>query len=138
MVSLRAARLGLAANLRQLQRVEDVQVVEDVNPDPHPPTIQILPGPMEYHRAMGPGLTRPTLIIQAFTPFDEAGQAFLDRICDPGDPSSLLQAAESDQTLGGAATNVTVTDHGGVSLAQIGGNDVLLVEFTCIVYLEGA
>lgn len=137
-MSLRAARLGLAANLRLLALVEDVQVCEDVNPNPHPPTIQILPGPGQYHQAMGRGLTEPILIIQAFTPYDEAGQALLDRLCDPEDTSSLLTAAESDQTCGGATTNVTVTDHGGVSLASIAGNDVLLVEFTCVIYLEGA
>lgn len=134
-MSLLDVCVGLAANL---ERIEETQVSAFPLPNPQPPTIQVLPGPSNFMVAMGRLDSNPTLIIQAFVPFAEGWQRRLLEFCAPLGAWSVKEAAESDQTLGGAATNVTVTEHGGATLAAIGGQDVLLVEFTCSIYTEGA
>jgi hypothetical protein len=128
----------IAALVENLRSIEDVQVLDRAVSVPTPPTIQILPAPTRYHLAMGAGLTELALTIQAFAPFEPQ---WLDMLCewiDTEGSTSIVAAAEQDQTLGGLASDVTVTDHSGVSLANVGGQDVLLIEFRCVVEVEGA
>lgn len=128
-----------AALAESLRSIEDVQVFDRPMGNPTPPTIQLMPAATAYHRAMGLGLSELGWTIQVFVPFTEAWIPRLYEFIDPGGATSIVAAAERDQSLGGVASDVTVTGHSGVVLASIGmpSQDVLLVEFACTVEVEG-
>ena len=137
-MSLAELRQALATNLAS---IETVQVSPYILSNPTPPTLQLLAGPTNYDLAMSRGLDEVTIIIQGFDSFadPESAQRTLDKMMAATGSMSVKTAAESDKTLGGyAITNgLEVTDCSGVSLAQIGGFDVLLAEWTCLIRVEG-
>jgi hypothetical protein len=134
-VSFDAIRQALAANLSTLE-VQGVQVSPYMLSSPTPPTVQLLPGPINYQLAMGHGLSEVTILIQAFDSYadPESAQRTLDKLMTTTGNMSIVAAAESDKQLGGAADDLEVTACSGVSLAQVGGVDVLLAEWTCLIY----
>lgn len=136
-MSIATIRAGLAANL---SRIVDVQVSPYVLSEPTPPTIQIRSGDVTYDRAMNRGWDEVTMIVQALVPFSSDGgsQAALDAMMAPNGSTSVKAAVESDLTLGGACDQVHVVSCSGTQLATIAGVAVLLAEWTCIVYANGA
>lgn len=136
-MSIATVRAGLAANL---SRIADVQVSAYVLSEPTPPTLQIRSGEITYDRAMGRGLDEATMIVQALVAFSSDGgsQAQLDGLMAPNGATSVKAAVESDLTLGGACDQVHVVSCSGTQLATIAGVAVLMAEWTCIVYMNGA
>ena len=131
-------RNGLAANLAT---IDGVQISAYALQSPAPPTIQILPGGIDYTITMGPaGFQHYAMTVQAFAAFGngETGQRLLDGLMAMTGATSVNTALESDQTLGGFADQVDVVTCSGVSVATIGGMDVLLIEWTVNVYARGA
>lgn len=53
---------------------------------------------------------------------DKAGQALLDRYLSEGDPWSLIDAIESDRTLGGLCNDLIVHDVDGYRLYTVGAD----------------
>jgi hypothetical protein len=136
-MGLTEIRNGLATNLAT---IDGVQVSAYALQSPAPPTIQILPGGIDYTVTMGlSGFQLYTMTVQAFAAFGNggAGQLFLDGLMAMTGLTSVSTALESDQTLGGFADQVNVQTCSGVSVATIGGMDVLLIEWTVDVYAKG-
>lgn len=136
-MSLLDCVLALASNL---SAIDGVQVSPFPLGAPSPPTIQILPGPIQYDLAMGRGLDTDTVTIQAFastTDIEGATRQML-AFAEATGASSIKAAAEADKTLGGWADDMHVTTFSGVSLAQTrNGVDVLLAEWTAVIYVKG-
>jgi hypothetical protein len=85
------------------------------------------------------GFQHYTMTVQAFALFGNggAGQLVLDGLMAMTGATSVNTALESDQTLGGFSDQVDCVACSGVSIATIGGMDVLLVEWTVDVYARG-
>lgn len=101
-------REGLKANLLQL---DGVQVSAYVLNNPTLPTIWIRPSSdivVTYHETMGWGTSEWNLVVEALVAGvqDIAGQKLLDRWLE----GELVQAIESDRTLGGVADDLTCDD----------------------------
>jgi hypothetical protein len=136
-VSLLDCVLALEANLKA---IDGVQTSPFPLGAPSPPTIQLLPGPVTYDLAMGRGLDTDTVTIQALAPTADLEGATRQMLAfmEATGASSIKEAAESDKTLGGWADDMIVTVCSGVSLAQTrNGIDVLLAEWTTIIYVKG-
>lgn len=114
MTTLAAIRAGLAANLAN---VPGAQVSAYVLANPTLPTIWVRPAtePVNYHQAMGNGLDEWMMLVQAYvgTPSDIGAQKQLDEFLASSGATSVKAAIESDKTLGGAASDLMVTNCSG-------------------------
>jgi hypothetical protein len=138
MATITDIRLGLADNLEQLGQDTGMQVSAYALANPTPPTIQIIPGEIEYDLAMHRGVDQITMLIQAFVNYgsDIGSQSRLDALLDPTGPNSLKTAVEADSTLGGLVADCSVTDATGYRVAQGANGPILLCEWSVLIYAQ--
>lgn len=109
MASLVAIRDGLAENLRT---VPGIQVSAHRLTDPTPPTAQVYPDDpfIEYDVTGSRGLDAYKLIVELFVSenLDVGDQMALDALID-----EMKAAMELDRKLGGACSDLIVTEAGG-------------------------
>jgi hypothetical protein len=136
--TITAIRRGIAANLTQLGTNLGIQVSAYALANPTPPTIQVLPGEVVYDRAMHRGLDDLTFLVQALVQYgsDIGSQKRLDELLDPTGPKSLKTAVESDSTLGGIVSDVSVTNATGYRVAQGANGPILLCEWSVQVMAQ--
>jgi hypothetical protein len=138
--TLTAIRSGLKANLDPLTAVEGMQISAYLLSSPTPPAIQIYPAETEYDLAMGRGLDRWTLTVQAFFALtsDVGSQVSLDALLAPAGPLSVKQAVESDSTLGGLVDDLSVVSCTGYRVyVRDSGGPVLGAEWEVQVLASG-
>lgn len=137
MATLKQIREGLAANLAVL---DGWQVSAYMLSQPTPPAIHVVPGLVEFDRAMGRGLDEWTLNVQAFVPLnsDRGAQERLDGLIDGSGATSVKEAVEADRTLGGAADTARVVACTGYrTVAVEGRGPVLMCEWEVHVLAAG-
>lgn len=140
-------RLGLAHNLRSLPW----QISPYVLDSPNPPTVYIASGPVQYDqtmddRSMGQKGRHDdwTFVIFALVGYvsDVGAQMTLDDMLATGTAMSVKDLAESDRTLGGAATSVRVESVTGARVYTLGGPNVsapvIGAEWTVMVMASAA
>lgn len=130
-------REGLRANLAP---ITGCQVSAYLLSNPTPPVLMIYPGPTDYDLAMGRGLDRWTLTIQALTGLvtDIGAQQLLDQWRASTGARSVKAQAESDKTLGGAASSTRVISVTGDSIYTPDGKGPYLgCEWTVEVLATG-
>lgn len=136
--TLTQIREGIAANLATLQ---GCQVSAYMLANPTPPTVHVYPGDIEYDLAMGRGLDKWTLTVQAFvgTVSDQGSQVKLDAFLAPSGALSVKSAVESDQTLGGLVSDLQVVSCSGyrVYARESGHPPVLGAEWSVEVLATG-
>lgn len=106
--------------------------------NPTPPCIDLLGGVVTYDAAMARGMDDITWIVRVMVPWnlDQAWQSILDNMVDSTGSNSLktnLEVRDSNQarSLGGVVSDCRVTQASEYKLyPQVGGSDVLGVEFT--------
>jgi hypothetical protein len=112
--TLEQIREALAAAVRTA--MPDRQVSAYMLSNPTPPAVHLYPSNIDYHKAFGNGLEPLTFEVQAFVAAasgDIGSQKNLDRFLDPGSPTSLKAALESDVTLGGLVNDLIVRSASG-------------------------
>lgn len=119
----------------------DVNLNEYASPDPIGPGIQILPPAVDYAQSYGStGLEMWSFTLQAFVPFTDAAstQIVLDELCATTGASSVRRLLEADTTLGGTVETLQVVrQSAGQQFIPLGGNPMLVVEFTVNVWARG-
>lgn len=107
MVSLANLRAALATTL-QTALGDGYTVSEYVLSSPSSNAVQIVPGGVEYHAAMGDGAQWWTFLVQAFLAMalDISGQRNADQFFE-NDP--IKAAIEANRTLSGACDDLIVT-----------------------------
>jgi hypothetical protein len=105
--SISDIREALAANLNTL---DGVQVNPYLLSNLTVPSMQIMPAARDFHGAMNDGFAELHFTVQAFVALglDQAAQMNLDKWLGEGDADALKDALESDVTLGGLVSDVTV------------------------------
>jgi hypothetical protein len=136
MASLEQIREGLAANL---EVIDGVQVSRYLLSSPTPPAIEIAPGPIQFDKSMHRGLDKLQIIIRAFVGVttDIGAQKRLDRMLEGSGPDSIKEAAESDRTLGGAASGLQVTSASAPRIYRQGNSELLGAEWTVEIFAAG-
>jgi hypothetical protein len=105
-------RAALADNLGTL---EGINISPYLRSNPTLPTLMIMPGPpgggdfTEYHQTMGNGMERMTFTVRTEVGVlsDVGAQQKLDEFLDV-DATGVMQAIESDKTLGSLVSDVIV------------------------------
>lgn len=135
-MSLTTIRAGLAANLGA---IPDIQVLPYLVSQPTPPALMVFPSEITYDLANARGWDMTTLTIRAAVSFTsgEGSQTLLDKFMAPNGTYSVKQAAESDQTLGGAADNVNVRNVVGPVLTIVESTEYLTADWSVDVYADG-
>jgi hypothetical protein len=105
--SISDIREALAANLNTL---DGVQVNPYLLSNLTVPSMQIMPAARDFHGAMNDGFAELHFTVQAFVALGlaQAAQMNLDKWLGEGDADALKDALESDVTLGGLVSDVTV------------------------------
>jgi hypothetical protein len=136
MASLEDIRAGLAANL---EGIAGVQVSPYLLSSPTPPAIEIAPGPIQFDKSMHRGLDKMQMIIRAFVGVttDVGAQKRLDLMLAGSGPDSIKEAAESDRTLGGAASGLQVTGASAPRVYTQGNSQLLGAEWTVDIFAAG-
>lgn len=136
-VTLAEIREGIAANLAVLT---GCQVSAYMLSNPTPPTIHVYPTDVEYDLAMGRGLDKWKLTVQAFVGLstDIGAQAKLDEFLAPSGSQSVKAAIEADRTLGGSVADATAVSCTGYRVyVREGGGPVLGAEWLVEVRVSG-
>lgn len=108
-------------------------------PNPEPPTLDIMTGPISYDTAMASGNYDLEFIVRALVQWGDStsAQAALDPLIDQGN-SSVKAVLEADKTLGGTVSSLRVTDVSEVKVYPTsGGSDAPGVEFRVAVTPNG-
>jgi hypothetical protein len=103
-----AIRQALAANLSTLNDVNSSAYLQSTIT---PPTAQVMPAAHSFHSAMGEGVGEVHFTVQLFVSANltESAQVNLDALMGNG-ADGVKYALESDNTLGGIVSDVTVTE----------------------------
>jgi hypothetical protein len=132
-LSLTNVRAGLAANLASLTTF---QVSPYMLSNFTLPAIMIRPDPdaaIEYGQAMGGGIKQVNMTVVAYvgTASDIGAQEKLDSLIDS---DTVVNAIESDKTLGGACADLDVVEcHAYQEYARPDGSTVLGAEWTVLI-----
>ena len=134
MTSLADIRQGLAANLQALPGVE---VYEREGALANVPCAVIVTPSIDYHQSFSSaGLVRYEFRIMVLVQSADSEQSGidLDTYADPGSPTSVRAAVESDRTLGGIADDLICTSFRPLSSEEVSGIGYWGGEFTVTVY----
>lgn len=111
----KAIRAGIVTNLQTIDGAQlssgGIQIVPYMIAAASPPVLWVIPGPTRYDETFDRGLDRLTWRVQAVVGvgLEEAAQIVLDELNEPGGPTSVKEAVESDPTLGGGVDDLRVT-----------------------------
>lgn len=134
--------MALSANLAALAKTSGAQNSAYLLSNATPPTLMIMPGPpgggdfTEYHQAMGNGLETMTWTVRAEVAvnLDKAAQQNLDAFLDVNGGTSVMQAIESDKTLGGLVDDLIVRRSVAGLVSAQDGSQKLAAEWEIQVY----
>lgn len=136
-----AIRIALKNNLQALATAENMQLSEYMLGEPMPPFIEIMGADeIAYDIALQRGGDQNDMIVRAFVglAIDKAAQIKLDRLLNSSGPSSMKQAIESDDTLGGNCDDLRVRTCTGYQIFPRGdGRAVLGASWTVQVETTG-
>ena len=138
--------MSLIADLRSalkdnLDTIPSVNVSKFALSSPKGTLIHMWPSRVEYHRAYGTptGFSAVDMTIQAVAEFsnDFAPQATLDRLMDAEGEDSIMEAIESDKTLGGLCDDLICTENSGYEFS-VGLDNVarLTSEWVVTIYFS--
>lgn len=127
-------REGLAANLADVGGLHEHAYVLS---NPTLPAAEIVPGPIDYDKAMGRGTDEWTFIVRVLvgTVSDVGAQKLLGRMRASSGADSIKAALESDRTLAGAARDLIVRRCSGQQ--TYGEGRALGAEWTVSVFAAG-
>lgn len=125
MADIAAIRAGIARNLAD---VAGFQVSPYMLSSPTPPAAHVIPGEIEFDKAMARGSDRLVMLVQAFVALgtDIGAQKRLDAFLAGAGTSSFKEAIESDTTLAGAAHDLRVTGIQGYRVFTFEGKGQML------------
>lgn len=129
MTTLQAVRQGLADNLALLNAGGDwIQVTPYMLASPSPPTIQVMPGKIQYDIANSRGGDLLVMTVQAMVAanFDRQMQNRLDQLLEDSGEFSVKAAIESDFQLGGIVDDLRVTECTGYQIYALAGRGPVL------------
>jgi hypothetical protein len=117
-----------------------MQVNAYAHSQPTPPGVQILPPSVVYDRTLGRGHDDWTFVIQGFVSGSDRGsQRLLDELIDTQGTFSVKNRLEADKTLGGLVEDMRVVAQSPARMVEMpGGNPMLLVEWSVLIYGRGA
>jgi hypothetical protein len=117
-----------------------MQVNAYAHSQPTPPGVQILPPSVVYDRTLGRGHDDWTFVIQGFVSGSDRGsQRLLDELIDTQGTFSVKVRLEADKTLGGLVEDMRVVAQSPARMVEMpGGNPMLLVEWSVLIYGRGA
>lgn len=124
---------------RNLEPIDGLQESAYILAAPTLPAVEVMPAAGVYDRTFQRGLDSLTFTVRVLVPFnsDIGSQRRLYAMLDPYGDSSIKQAVESDETLGGAATALRVTGWSQPALFDRAGGQALGCEWTVEVWIEG-
>ncbi len=101
----------LTAVAEAMSDLPDIQESAYMLANPTPPTIEAIPGEVEYDQTFGRGHDKwyATLRLTVGTPTDKGAQLLLRKYRDPAGAYSVKAAVEADRTFGGLCDNSRVT-----------------------------
>lgn len=116
--------------------VSGLRVADHLPEQIQPPMAVILLQGVQYHRAMGAGLSEWTFTVSCIAGRmgERSSQLQLDGWLSWSGNTSVRAAVESDLTLGGACSSLVVSDSIAVKPLTIGDASYLTVEFTVTVH----
>ena len=126
---------------QRLESIDGLRVTAYVADQVNPPQAVIgVPPIPSYHRTMGRGLIQlnPTVTVLVSAALDRAGQLMLADYANPTGTKSIVQAIESDKTLGGIVDDCMVVDFTPLGLEQAGLVGYYGGVFTLQVHAQGA
>jgi len=114
-MDVKALRLALAAKLEVIPDL--LQVSAYMLAQPSPPAAHIIPGPIDWHRALQDGMSSMDFVVQVFVPTttDQGSQELLDLMLATTGEHSVKAAIEKKdpgqnrRNLGGACSDLLVT-----------------------------
>lgn len=135
MANVGTIRTALAANLSTISGLRTSAWVPD---NINPPIAVIRPDSITFDAAFARGLDDMTFLVLVIVGrVDErSAQAKLDAYCETTGASSIKRAIESDRTLGGAVSDLRVTEMRNYTTLNIGDVIYLAAEFVVQVYAQ--
>lgn len=132
-----ALREALAANLSSIAGIQQSAYVLS---SPTLPAVEVVPGPIDYDKAMGRGTDEWTFIVRVLVGLttDIGGQKLLGKLRASSGAQSIKAALESDPTLGGAARTLHVPRVSGQqTYGREGRSSAIGAEWTVQVWAAG-
>ena len=135
MADISAIRAGIATNLGTISGLRTSSFVPDVL---NPPVAVVRPDNIAFDTAFARGLDTLEFVVMTIVGrVDErTSQARLDAYCNSTGASSVKRAIESDRTLGGAVSDLRVTEMRNYTSVSIGDVIYLAAEFVVQVYAQ--
>jgi hypothetical protein len=135
MTTLTEIRSGLAANVATINGLRSAPVVPD---QINPPIAIVMPSRISFDRAMHRGLDEYEFVVTVFVgrADERVAQNLLDAYCNPTGTSSVKTALEGDRTLGGAVSDLRVTEMRGITPVLVGDTTYLTAEFVVSVFAQ--
>ena len=131
-MSIAAIRDGIAANVAT---ISGLRVSKEIPDNPNPPIAVIMLNSVSYDGAMHRGLVTYSFVITIIVGrvAEREAQRKLDGYISTGS-GSLKAAVESDNTLGGSAYDVRVSEMTNVGAVSLGEVNYLAADFAVQVY----
>ena len=135
MANIANIRNGIATNLGTITGLRTSAWVPD---NINPPIAIVRPESVAYDTAFQRGLDQLEFVVLTIVGrVDErTAQSRLDAYCDTTGTSSIKRAIESDRTLGGAVSDLRVTEMRNYTSITIGDVTYLAAEFVVQVYAQ--
>lgn len=135
MADIAAIRAGIATNLGTISGLRTSSFVPDVL---NPPVAVVRPDNIAFDAAFARGLDTLEFVVMTIVGrVDErTSQSRLDAYCNSTGASSVKRAIESDRTLGGAVSDLRVTEMRNYTSVSIGDVIYLAAEFVVQVYAQ--
>ena len=135
MANVGTIRTAIAANLSTISGLRTSSYVPDVV---NPPIAIVRPDNIAFDTAFARGLDALEFVVMTIVGrVDErTSQSRLDAYCDTTGTSSIKRAIESDRTLGGAVSDLRVTEMRNYTSISIGDVTYLAAEFVVQVYAQ--
>lgn len=135
MADIAAIRAGIATNLGTISGLRTSSFVPDVL---NPPVAVVRPDNISFDTAFARGLDTLEFVVMTIVGrVDErTSQSRLDAYCNSTGASSVKRAIESDRTLGGAVSDLRVTEMRNYTSVSIGDVIYLAAEFVVQVYAQ--
>ena len=135
MANVGTIRTAIAANLSTISGLRTSSYVPDVV---NPPIAIVRPDNIAFDTAFARGLDALEFVVMTIVGrVDErTSQSRLDAYCDTTGTSSIKRAIESNRTLGGAVSDLRVTEMRNYTTLNIGDVIYLAAEFVVQVYAQ--
>lgn len=132
-MTIAAMRSALGDNLRT---ISGLRVSEEMPDQISPPIAVVSLGSIDYHGAMGGGLTTYQFTVQVVVGrmSERNAQRTLDAYVFPTGASSVPSAIESERTLNGSCQDLIVSGMPNIGSLTVNENQYLAAEFAVTVY----